>query len=111
MSRWIRENLGADTPLHFSRFFPLYKMTAVPPTPVPTLDRARAIAQKAGLRYVYVGNVPGHSANSTYCPKCLRVVLKRAGFSVVEANITGGRCGACGEKIAGVGLSAGGTKI
>ena len=111
MSRWINENLGADTPLHFSRFFPLYRMTAVPPTPVPTLDRARAIAQKAGLRYVYVGNVPGHSANSTYCPKCLRVVLKRAGFSVVEANIKGGRCGACGEKIAGVGLLAGGTKI
>lgn len=107
MSRWLVDNLGADTPLHFSRFFPLYKMTAVPPTPVETLDRARALAIKAGLRYVYIGNVPGHPANSTSCPQCGREVIKRAGFSVLEKHLKGSACAACGARIAGIGLGQG----
>lgn len=107
MARWLVDNLGADTPVHFSRFFPLYKMTAVPPTPVETLERARTLARKAGLRYVYIGNVPGHEANSTYCPKCGERVLKRSGFSILESTLKGHSCAVCGEKIAGVGLGRG----
>lgn len=105
LARWVADNLGADTPVHFSRFFPLYKMTAVPPTPVETLERARALALKAGLRYVYVGNVPGHPANNTWCPRCGQQVISRAGFSVLARNLKGSACAACGYKIAGIGLA------
>ena len=105
MARWVYDQLGADTPLHFSRFFPLYKLTAVPPTPVATLERARALAMQAGLRYVYVGNVPAHEANSTYCPKCHGLVIRRSGFSVLATALKGCNCGHCGGPIAGVGLN------
>lgn len=111
MCGWIRQNLGAQTPVHFSRFFPLYKMSGVPPTPVKTLQMAREIALKAGLKYPYVGNVPGHPGNSTYCPKCGRVVIKRSGFSVLDRNLKNGRCGNCSERIDGLGLIDGGVRI
>ena len=101
MAEWIRGNLGGETPLHFSRFFPLYKMTAVPPTPVPTLEKARETALRAGLQFVYIGNVPGHAGNSTHCPKCRRVVVKRSGFSVLEMHVEEGKCGFCGKRLAG----------
>ncbi|GAI30650.1 unnamed protein product, partial [marine sediment metagenome] len=70
MCEWIKENLGEETPIHFSRFFPAYKMLKLPPTPIPTLEQAREIALEVGIHYVSIGNVPGHMANSTYCPKC-----------------------------------------
>jgi len=111
MCGWIRQNLGAETPVHFSRFFPLYKMTAVPPTPVKTLEAARQIALQAGLKYPYIGNVPGHPGNSTYCPKCRKMVIKRSGFSVLEMELNGDRCRHCNEKIDGAGLLKGGTRI
>lgn len=111
MCGWIRQNLGAHTPVHFSRFFPLYKLTAVQPTPVATLEMAREIALKAGLKYPYIGNLPGHPGNSTYCPKCRKIVIRRSGFSVLEQHLKAGRCSYCGEKIDGVGLIDGGTKI
>ena len=84
MCGWITAEPREQTPVHFSRFFPLYKMTAVPPTPVKTLEMAREIALQAGLHYPYIGNVPGHPGNSTYCPKCRKVLIKRSGFSVLE---------------------------
>jgi pyruvate formate lyase activating enzyme len=111
MCRWIRSNLGADTPLHFSRFFPLYQMTGVPPTPVSTLEQARAIAQKEGLLYAYIGNVPGNAGSNTYCPKCRKQVIRRSGFSVLEWHLKSGLCAYCSQKIHGVGLIEGGTKI
>lgn len=111
MCGWIRQNLGSHTPVHFSRFFPLYKLTSVPPTPVSTLEMARETALKAGLKYPYIGNVPGHPGNSTYCPKCRRIVIKRSGFSVLERHLKAGRCSFCNEKIDGAGLIEGGTKI
>lgn len=111
MCGWIRQNLGAQTPVHFSRFFPLYKMTSVQPTPVSTLEMARETALQAGLKYPYIGNVPGHPGNSTYCPKCRRVVIKRSGFSTLERHLKAGRCGYCREKIDGVGLIDGGVRI
>jgi len=111
MCGWIRQNLGAETPVHFSRFFPLYKLTSVQPTPVKTLEMARDMALKAGLKYPYIGNVPGHAGNNTYCPKCRKIVIKRSGFTVLERHLKAGRCSFCREKIDGVGLIDGGVRI
>lgn len=102
MCKWIVQNVGPDVPLHFTRFFPCYKLTNLPPTPVKTLEKAREIAKKVGLKYVYIGNVPGHPANSTYCPRCGRLLIKRVHFTVVENKIKNGKCPYCGEPIAGV---------
>ncbi len=99
MCRWIMENLGADHPVHFSAFHPDYKLTDVPSTPVSTLMRAREIALKAGLAYVYLGNV--RSETPTACPRCGSVLISRTIFEVNENRITGGRC-ACGNEIPGV---------
>lgn len=102
MCQWIATTLGADVPLHFSRFHPMYKITNLPPTPVKTLEECHRIATGAGLRYVYLGNVPGHPAESTYCPTCKKVVVKRIGFAILENNIRKGKCGSCGTPIPGV---------
>ncbi|MGQ9630144.1 MAG: AmmeMemoRadiSam system radical SAM enzyme [bacterium] len=102
MCIWIGENLGAETPLHFTRFFPQYKLTALPPTPVETLECAREIALEEGLHYVYIGNVPGHSANSTYCPRCQKLLIGRTHFNVHEINVEGGKCRFCGNPIPGI---------
>ena len=101
MCLWIKENLGADTPLHFSRFSPMYKLTSLIPTPIEALERARAIAMGCGLKYVYIGNVPGHPAENTYCPNCKKILIARKGYFIQENNIESGRCKFCGEKIAG----------
>jgi len=102
MCRWIVRNLGPETPLHFSRFFPTYKMTGLPPTPVSTLERARAAAIEAGLRYVYIGNVPGHPGESTFCPSCGRLIVKRSGYSILSFDIRRGACRFCGRRIEGI---------
>lgn len=102
MCRWIMKNLGADVPLHFSRFIPMYKLKNVPPTPVKTLERCRSIALKSGLNYVYVGNVPGHPGNNTHCPKCDKVLIYRRGYRVELNGFEKGRCKSCGSAIAGV---------
>jgi pyruvate formate lyase activating enzyme len=101
MCQWIRENLGVDTPLHFTRFFPNYKLNHLPPTPISTLESAYEIAKKNGLKYVYIGNVPGHTQNSTYCPSCNRKLIHRTNFDVLEMNITKGRCKFCSSPIPG----------
>ena len=103
MARWIRDELGAGTPLHFSRFHPQYRMRNLPVTPGETLDRARQEALDAGLKYVYVGNVLGHEGNSTYCPVDGTLLIGRIGFHITENNLTDdGRCPTCNEKIPGV---------
>lgn len=103
MCIWIKENLGPDVPLHFSRFWPQYKLTHLNPTPVETLEKARAVAQEAGLNFVYIGNVPGHEGENTYCPKCKKAVIMRRGFSVLENNLTPeGNCRFCQHPIPGV---------
>jgi len=102
MAIWIFEHLGPDIPLHFSRFYPTYKLKNLPPTPVKTLELARNIAMGIGLHYVYIGNVPGHDGESTYCPKCGKVVIKRIGYLIKENNLKNGRCGFCGRRITGV---------
>ncbi len=102
MSSWIAANLGPDVPLHFSRFHPMYKIKNLPPTPLQTLETCHRIAQTAGLRYVYLGNVAGHPAESTYCPKCTKTVIQRIGYSIMKNSITDGTCSYCGQPIAGV---------
>lgn len=80
MARWIKTNLGPDVPVHFTRFHPMYKIKNLSRTPVETLEKIHSAAKAEGLNYVYIGNVPGHEAESTYCPKCLKPVIKRWGF-------------------------------
>ncbi|MCX5707168.1 MAG: AmmeMemoRadiSam system radical SAM enzyme [Candidatus Omnitrophica bacterium] len=102
MCLWIRDNLGSDTPLHFSRFFPMYKLVSLNPTPVEVLENARNIALECGLKYVYIGNVAGNRAENTYCPKCGKIVIERKGYFVVLDNLKDGQCKFCGEKIEGI---------
>ncbi len=102
LARWVARDLSPDVPVHFSRFHPQYKLTNLPPTPVETLDRARQITLEEGVRFVYVGNVPGHAGNHTYCPTCGEILVRREGFSVTEYHLAGGTCAYCGEPISGV---------
>jgi pyruvate formate lyase activating enzyme len=102
MSRWIKTELGADTPLHLTRFYPLYKLKSLPPTPVSTLETARFTAMEAGLNFVYIGNVPGHEGANTFCPHCKRMIIHRAGFMVVENRIEKRSCPNCGTPIPGI---------
>ena len=102
LANWVLETLGPDVPLHFSRFHPDYQLLNLPPTPVETLEAARQAALDVGLHYVYLGNVPGHEGNHTYCPNCGRMIIQRAGMATVAIDIVDGRCGYCGTPIPGV---------
>jgi pyruvate formate lyase activating enzyme len=103
MCLWIKENLGVDVPLHFSRFWPMYKMLSLNPTPTATLEKAKRIAEDCGLKYVYIGNIPGHSAENTYCPNCGKVVIERTGYTIRGVHLDGlGRCEFCQEEIPGI---------
>jgi len=102
LASWVRHNLGADVPLHFSRFYPTYRLTNLPPTPLATLERSVAAARAEGLRYVYLGNVPGHPDESTRCPGCGDVVIRRVGFTLLANELRDGRCPRCRTAIPGV---------
>jgi len=99
---FIKNELGEGTPWHVSAFFPAYKMTDRPPTPAETLKIAREIGLKAGLKYVYSGNLPIAGAENTYCGKCKKILIERSGFQVVSNHIKNGACPFCGEKVSGV---------
>ncbi len=102
MCQWIKENLGRDVPLHFSRFWPSYKLSNLTSTSVGVLEMAIQMAREIGLKYVYIGNLPGHEAGDTYCPKCGQCLVKRIGYvGVEENNIVDGKCKFCGETIPG----------
>ena len=102
LARWVKEHLGTDVPLHFTRFHPTYRLTNLPPTPVATLERAWSVAREVGLEYVYLGNVPGHPAENTVCPGCGEIVIRRIGFRIRENNIDEGRCRQCRRVIPGI---------
>jgi pyruvate formate lyase activating enzyme len=102
LARWVVDEAGPDVPVHFTRFHPDYQLTNLPPTPVATLERAREIGLGAGLHYAYVGNVPGHPGNHTYCPGCGKAVVERDGLFVLENRLRDGKCPDCGRAIAGV---------
>lgn len=109
MCRWLLANLGEDTPLHFSRFFPMFKIRNLPPTPVDRLMQARDTALQVGLKYVYVGNVLGTGAEDTYCPHDNTLLIKRMGHSVLENRMVNGCCPKCGTRIPGVWSTHAGT--
>ena len=103
-ARWVVEEVGDDVPVHFSRFYPMYRMRHLPPTPVSTIERAVKIAREEGVKFVYSGNVPGDPNESTYCPNCGELLIERYGFSIQRCNLTeDNRCPRCGEKIPIVG--------
>jgi pyruvate formate lyase activating enzyme len=100
--RWIRKNLGADVPLHFSAFHPDWKMLDVPDTPAETLTRAREIARLAGLNYVYTGNVHDQEGGSTYCPACEKAVIVRDWYDIRGYHLNDkGECAFCATQLAG----------
>lgn len=101
MARWIKENLGPDVPVHFSRFHPDYKLRNLPPTPIESLKRARRVAMEEGLNYVYTGNFRWPEGETTYCPGTGQAAIIRQGFFVTANNLQNGRCPS-GETIPGV---------
>ncbi len=102
MSEWIARELGRDVPLHFTAFHPDYKLTDIPSTPLSTLARARQIAQKAGLLYVYTGNVHDRTGDSTYCPSCGSALIVRDWYEIEQYRVTpDGHCPNCHATIAG----------
>ena len=102
MCGWILSNLGTDYPLHFLRFFPQYKLDRLAPTPVSTLTRFRELALAEGIHYVYVGNVPDHEGNHTYCHQCKQLIIERRGYFLPQYHLSGGKCGFCNTCIPGV---------
>lgn len=101
MCQWLAQEGFQDYPLHFSRFHPQYKLTRLPATPFQILTKARDIARQAGLKYVYIGNVPGVGGEDTFCPSCKELLVKRMGFSIEQNLIRDGRCPKCRTEIAG----------
>jgi len=105
--KWVADfivSIDPAIPWHVTQFYPTYKLLDRPRTPVSTLKKAREIGLKAGLKYVYEGNVPGEGGENTYCPSCGEIVIERVGFSVLQINSKNGRCKFCGESIDGVGM-------
>ena len=102
MCHWLKKELGGDTPVHFSRFYPLYKLKRLPPTPISMLEKAREIALSSGLEYVYIGKVPGHEGWNTFCPKCKKMVIRRTGYMIREMHLKDGKCEYCGKPIPGI---------
>jgi pyruvate formate lyase activating enzyme len=101
LAQWIKTNLGSDVPIHFSRFHPQYLLKNLPMTPEETLQRAHDICRAEGLEYVYLGNLPGHPAESTYCPQCGAVLIERHGYRVIIRKLQGNKCADCGREIPG----------
>lgn len=104
LARWIKENLGPDIPFHILRFHPDFRLMDVPSTPIETLEKACEVSREEGLHYVYIGNVPGHRYENTYCPSCGELVVGRFGFDITRWRLKEGNlCPKCGAKIAIVG--------
>lgn len=100
LALWIKDGIGKDTPFHLLRFHPDYQLTTIQSTPVETLEKAYMAAKEAGLNYVYIGNVPGHPCENTYCPKCNEMLIKRFNFAITRWNLTkDARCPICGSEI------------
>jgi pyruvate formate lyase activating enzyme len=102
LAAWVAENLGPDTPVHFSRFLPHYKLKNLPPTPPLTLKLARDTAMAEGIKYAYVGNLRGAPGENTFCPSCGQMIIRRQGYNVGRMMVRDGKCVYCGYKIAGV---------
>jgi len=97
-------SLGPETPWHVTRFYPRYRLTDRPPTPVQTLRMAREIGLEAGLHHVYTGNVPGDDGENTCCRGCGKLLIERYGYTVRLCALKSGLCDQCGTPLAGVGI-------
>ncbi len=104
MCNWLNKNGLSDYPIHFSRFHAAYKLAYLPSTPISIMEKAQKIALDEGIKYAYIGNVPGHNAENTFCHNCGKMIIKRKGYLIEENNIDqkSGTCKFCGEKIPGV---------
>ncbi|MBN1870795.1 MAG: AmmeMemoRadiSam system radical SAM enzyme [Candidatus Omnitrophica bacterium] len=102
LCRWVAKTLGPDVPVHFSRFWPQHQLKNLPPTPLETMDMARETAKREGLNYTYVGNVPGHPGNNTFCPVDNKLLIQRIGYQILENNIVDGKCRFCQTQIPGI---------
>ena len=102
LCKWVKENMGRETPFHFLGFFPRYRMQHLPPTPESTLRRAREIAREVGLDYVYVGNLLTEGGADTLCPSCRQLLIRRVGYQVSVNAVTNGKCPHCGKEIYGL---------
>jgi pyruvate formate lyase activating enzyme len=99
IARWIRDSLSPSVPWHVTRFYPYLRFSHLPPTPIVTLERAREIGLEEGLRFVYIGNVPGHAAENTVCPSCGKTVVERSGYMIEKKHVRDGCCAFCGEDL------------
>jgi pyruvate formate lyase activating enzyme len=99
LANWIKDNLGELTPWHVTRFYPQHNLTDIPPTPVPTLEHAADIGHRAGLKFIYAGNVPGHSSENTVCYNCGRLVVQRFGYQAKIMGLQGSKCQFCGTEL------------
>jgi pyruvate formate lyase activating enzyme len=99
LATWIRDNLGELTPWHVTRFHPLHEFTHLPATPLSTLEKAYQIGKKAGLKFVYLGNVPGHEYENTVCYSCGKRVVQRIGYDTEVVGLDGSRCKFCGAEL------------
>jgi pyruvate formate lyase activating enzyme len=99
--RWVKNNCGADTPLHFSRFYPMHELRDLPATPEATLIRAAKIAREEGLHYIYTGNMPTDGQTDTLCPSCHHVLIERRGYAIKSNTLKDGKCPDCNALIPG----------
>lgn len=102
LCRWLKANLGRETPLHFSGFYPQYKMRHLPSTSLKTLEMAREIAMEEGLDFVYIGNVQSEEGENTYCPNCRKLLIERVRYIIRQNVLKDGCCPDCGKEIYGV---------
>ena len=102
MCKWLFSNGFSKVPLHFSRFSPLYKLTQLPVTPLNTLLKARETALQEGMKFIYIGNVPGKGFENTICPECGKPVVERQGFTQLSNHLTNGKCEFCKATVPGV---------
>lgn len=102
MIKWIVKNLGANIPIHFSRFHPMYKLKNLPPTPVETLINARKVALNEGMKFVYIGNIYVKGGETTYCPGCRKKLIERYGYTIMANRMKSNNCPYCGIKVYGL---------
>ena len=101
MAQWISDQMGPETPWHITRFVPHFQLSHCDYTSIPALEQARQIGMDKGLKYVYLGNVPGHLAENTYCPQCGKLLIERRNYQILKYNLKGNECKFCNQTIAG----------